>query len=138
MRIPASCLALVVAAGVLASNPGRALADAAYDAGMSALAGTFSSRSGTPSGTYACRTIGEMHTDQTILLGTMVVTSGHYSASGIKWPAGSWSGSGDHLKFSGQPFNTAQAQYGANRAGRSSIRFVWNPKSQPTVWICAR
>jgi len=38
-----------------------------------------------------------MHTDQTILLGAMVVTPGHYSASGIKWPAGSWSGSGDHL-----------------------------------------
>jgi hypothetical protein len=105
---------------------------------MSAFSGTFSSRPGTPSGSYACRTISVMHTDQTILLGTMVVTPGHYSASGIKWAAGSWSGSGDHLKFSGQPFNTAQAQYGANRAGRSSIRFVWNSKSQPAVWICTR
>jgi hypothetical protein len=138
MRVRASCLALVFVAGVLASNPGRALADAAYDAGMSALSSTFSARPGAPSGSYACRTISVTHTAQTVLLGTMVVTPGHYSASGIKWPAGSWSGSGDHLKFSGQPFNTAQAQYGANRAGRSSIRFVWNPKTQPAVWICTR
>ncbi len=138
MRIPASCLALVLVAGVVASDTRQALANSAYDAGMSALASTFSPRPGTPSGSYACRTISVMHTDQTILLGTMVVTPGHYSASGIKWAAGSWSGSGDHLKFSGQPFNTAQAQYGANRAGRSSIRFVWNPKSQPAVWICTR
>jgi len=138
MRIPASSLALVLVAGLLASNPGLALADAAYDAGMTALSSTFSPRPGAPSGSYGCRTISEVHTDQTILLGTMVVTAGHYSASGIKWPAGKWSGSGEHLKFSGQPFNTAQAQYGANRAGRSSIRFVWNPKTQPTVWICTR
>jgi len=49
MRIPTSCLALVLVAGVLASDTGRALANAAYDAGMSALASTFSPRPGTPS-----------------------------------------------------------------------------------------
>jgi hypothetical protein len=109
MRIPAACLALVLVAGVVASNTRPTLANAAYDAGMSALSSTFSPRPGAPSGSYVCSTIN--------------VT---------------WSGSGDHLKFSGQAFNTAQAQYGANRAGRSSIRFVWNPKTQPTVWICTR
>jgi hypothetical protein len=138
MRIPAACLALVLVAGVVASNTRPTLANAAYDAGMSALSSTFSPRPGAPSGSYVCSTINVTHTNQTIVLGTMVVTPGHYSASGYRWPAGTWSGSGDHLKFSGQAFNTAQAQYGANRAGRSSIRFVWNPKTQPTVWICTR
>lgn len=138
IRLPASCLALVLFAAGLVHGAGPALANAAYDAGMAALSGTFSPKSGTPSGSYACKTISVAHTNQTILLGTMVVTPGHYSASGIKWAAGTWSGSGDHLKFSGQPFNTAQAQYGANRAGRSSIRFIWNPTSQRTVWLCTR
>jgi hypothetical protein len=137
-RIGTACLALVFVAGMLASNTGRALANAAYDAGMSALASTFSAKPGSPSGSYACRTISVAHTDQTIVLGTMVVTPGHYSAAGYRWAAGTWSGSGDHLRFSGQPFNTAQTQYGVNRAERSSIRFVWHPKSQPDVWICTR
>jgi hypothetical protein len=138
MRIPVACLGLVLVAGLFVGDTGPALANAAYDAGMSALSSTFSPKPGSPSGSYVCTTIDVMHTNRTIVQGTMVVTSGHYSASGYKWPAGTWSGSGDHLKFSAQPFNTAQAQYGANRAGRSSMRFVWNPKTQPTVWICTR
>jgi hypothetical protein len=138
MRIASSCLALLLVVGALAGDTGRALANAAYDSGMSAFSSTFSAKPGGPSGSYACRTISVAHTDQTIVLGTMAVTPGHYSASGYRWAAGTWSGSGDQLRFSGQPFNTAQAQYGVNRAGRSSIRFVWNPKSQPSVWICTR
>jgi len=138
MRIPTSCLALVLVAGVLASDTGRALANAAYDAGMSALASTFSPRPGTPSGSYACRTISvNAHRPD-----DLARRDGRHARTllglGDQMASRSWSGSGDHLKFSGQPFNTAQAQYGANRAGRSSIRFVWNPKSQPTVWICTR
>lgn len=137
-RLHVSLLALVFAAGAIASDTDRASANAAYDAAMSALSGTFSSRAGTPSGSYVCRTIGTVKTSATVVLGTMAVTPGHYSASGYRWTAGMWSGSGAHLKFSGQPFSTAQAQYGVNRAGRSSMRFVWNPTTQPSVWICTR
>ena len=138
MRIASSCLALVLVAGALAGDTGRASATATYDAGMSAFASTFSAKPGSPSGSYACSTVSVAHTDQTLVLGTMVVTPGHYSASGYRWAVGTWSGSGEHLRFSGQPFNTALAQYGVNRAGRSSMRFIWNPKSQPSVWICTR
>jgi hypothetical protein len=138
VRVPATSLALLLFVAALAPGAGPALANAAYDAGMSALSSTFSPKPGSPSGSYACTTIDVMHTTRTIVMGTMVVTPGHYSASGYKWAAGTWSGSGDHLKFSGQPFNTAQAQYGANRAGRGSMRFIWNPTSQRSVWICTR
>jgi hypothetical protein len=137
-RIGQACLALAFVAGMLASNMQWASADPAYDVGMSAFSSTFTAKLGSPSGSYVCRTISEANTNQTIVLGTMVITPGHYSASGYRWAAGTWSGSGDHLRFSRQPFNTAQAQNGVNRAGRSSIRFVWNPKSQLTAWICTR
>jgi hypothetical protein len=136
--IGSACLALVLVAGALAGDTGRASATETFDAGMTAFGSTFSAKPGTPSGSYACRTVSVAHTDQTMVLGTMVVTPGHYSGSGYRWPVGTWSGSGEHLRFSRQPFNTALAQYGVNRAGRSSMRFVWNPKSQPNVWICTR
>ncbi len=114
----------------------------------------FTPRDGRPNGRYNCSTmlmrlvgmsspggVGGMplRVPQMMFLGALKVTPGHYS--GRTTTPGTWSGSGENLRFSGAPFNIAKAEFGVNGSGRSTIRFTWPPKIEgatPQVWMCTR